>query len=370
MGKWEIVRFEKVLTIINGKNQKQVENPDGKYPIYGSGGVMGYADNYICDKNTVVIGRKGTINRPIFVEEPFWNVDTAFGLSPNPSLLLPKFLYYFCTAFDFEQLNTTVTIPSLTKANLLKVQIPLPPLDVQQKITDVLDKASALIELRKAQLDKLDLLVKSQFIEMFGRVDDNPKRFEIRSLDDVCKKITDGKHGGCELEAGSGYYYVGAREIYNGKIHYNTAQEITYRDFEESYRRCNLENGDFVIVNTGATIGKTAIANASLTTKTLLQKSVALIKVKQDKLLPVFLQYCYITNPIMYKVESSSAQPNLLLSNIKNTSIFVPPIDLQNQFAAFIQQVDKSKIALQKSLEKLELNYNSLMQKCFRGDLF
>ena len=83
-------RFSDVLTIINGKNQKGVENPHGKYPIYGSGGIMGYADDFICNGQTVIIGRKGSINKPIFVDGPFWNVDTAFGLSAQTDILLPK----------------------------------------------------------------------------------------------------------------------------------------------------------------------------------------------------------------------------------------------------------------------------------------
>ena len=65
--------FKDILEIKNGKNQRAVEDPKGKYPIYGSGGIMGYANDYICHANTVVIGRKGNINKPIYVEEPFWN---------------------------------------------------------------------------------------------------------------------------------------------------------------------------------------------------------------------------------------------------------------------------------------------------------
>lgn len=130
-------RFSDVLTIINGKNQKGVENPHGKYPIYGSGGIMGYADDFICNGQTVIIGRKGSINKPIFVDGPFWNVDTAFGLSAQTDILLPKYLYYFCEKFDFEQLNTTVTIPSLTKANLLNIEIKLPSLSEQEIIVSL-----------------------------------------------------------------------------------------------------------------------------------------------------------------------------------------------------------------------------------------
>ena len=135
----ETKKFIDILEIYNGKNQKSVENPDGKYPIYGSGGVMGRADEYICPAETVVIGRKGSINNPIFVTEPFWNVDTAFGLVARKEVLLPKYLFYFCRYFDFEKLNTTVTIPSLTKANLLKIEIPIPSIIEQKSIVTKLN---------------------------------------------------------------------------------------------------------------------------------------------------------------------------------------------------------------------------------------
>ena len=132
--------FCDVLEIKNGKNQKAVENPKGAYPIYGSGGIMGYADDYICKADTVVIGRKGSINNPIYVEEPFWNVDTAFGLEARQDVLKPRYLYYFCKKFDFERLNKAVTIPSLTKSDLLKIKINLPDIDQQQVVIDKLMK--------------------------------------------------------------------------------------------------------------------------------------------------------------------------------------------------------------------------------------
>jgi len=166
-------RFSEVLDIKNGRSQRNVENPNGRYPIYGSGGIMGYADNYICEAETVIIGRKGSINNPIFVTEPFWNVDTAFGLFAKRENLLPKYLYYFCKNYDFEKLNTTVTIPSLTKVNLLQIDIPLPPLVEQRKIAAILDKTSNLIAERKKQIENLDLLVKSRFSS------DNRQRLEV-----------------------------------------------------------------------------------------------------------------------------------------------------------------------------------------------
>jgi len=133
---WDVMTWNSVLTIKNGRNQKQVENPTGKYPICGSGGVMGYADDYITEKNSVIVGRKGNINKPILMREKFWNVDTAFGLEPNTDILLVDYLYLYCLLFDFETLNKAVTIPSLTKSDLLNIDMPVPPIDLQNEFAE------------------------------------------------------------------------------------------------------------------------------------------------------------------------------------------------------------------------------------------
>lgn len=189
-----------------------------------------------------------------------------------------------------------------------------------------------IISLRKEELQKLDDLIKARFVEMFGILENPVQDFRRATLKELCCKITDGKHGGCTKKEGTKRYFVGAREIYDDEVHYDTAPEINIEEFEKEYKRCNIERGDFLIVNTGATIGKSAIATDLRTEYTLLQKSVALLKVKQHLLNPVFLKWCYKVNTKMYMVESASAQPNLLLSKINATEIYVPDIGLQKQF--------------------------------------
>ena len=110
---WDIYNWEKVIDIKNGKNQKKVAQENGEYAIFGSGGEMGRANDFITPAFSVIIGRKGNINDPILITEPVWNVDTAFGLVPNIEMLLHDYLYLFCVFFDFLRLNKTVTIPSL-----------------------------------------------------------------------------------------------------------------------------------------------------------------------------------------------------------------------------------------------------------------
>ncbi|VPF31459.1 type I restriction-modification system, S subunit [Streptococcus pneumoniae] len=133
---WKVSKWNEILTIRNGKNQKQVEDADGKFPIYGSGGIMGYAKDWIVKKNSVIIGRKGNINKPILVRENFWNVDTAFGLEPVLEKINSEYLFYFCQLYNFEKLNKAVTIPSLPITKLKKILLPLPPLALQNEFAD------------------------------------------------------------------------------------------------------------------------------------------------------------------------------------------------------------------------------------------
>lgn len=141
---WDIYNWEKVIDIKNGKNQKKVVQETGKYAIFGSGGEMGRANDFITPAFSVIIGRKGNINDPILITEPVWNVDTAFGLVPDTDVLLHDYLYWFCCFFDFLRLNKTVTIPSLRKVDLYEIQIPIPPIELQQKFSNIVEKVNGI----------------------------------------------------------------------------------------------------------------------------------------------------------------------------------------------------------------------------------
>ena len=360
-----MAKFSEVLSITNGKNQRKVENPNGRYPIYGSGGIMGYADDYLCDAETVIIGRKGSINKPIFVEEPFWNVDTAFGLVANRSVLLPKYLFYFCIYFDFEQLNTTVTIPSLTKANLLNIEMKLPSLIVQQGIVERLSKVDELIALRKEQLIKLDKLVKSRFIELFGTIHDNKFGYEIKTLQDVCEQIKDGTHQTPTYtdDSVNGYKFLSSKDVTTGKIDWAHLKYIPEELHNELYARIAPRKGDILLAKNGTT-GIAAIVD---------RDEIFDIYVSLALLRPIEMKSVYLwaaINSVETKQQFDSSLkgigvPNLHLGEIKKAKIIVPPMGEQKRFAAFVEQTDKSKLAIQQSLTKLELLKKSLMQEYF-----
>ena len=165
---WEIKKLGEVCGIINGKNQKSVENPNGEYVICGSGGIMGRANDYICPENSVIIGRKGNINRPILMREKYWNVDTAFGLVPNTDSLLVDYLYIFTQEYDFEQLNVAVTIPSLRKTDIAEISLPLPPLSLQQSFAAKVSAIEAQKQAITQSIHHTEALLAQRMDNYFG----------------------------------------------------------------------------------------------------------------------------------------------------------------------------------------------------------
>ena len=358
-----MARFSEVLSIINGRNQAAVENPNGKYPIYGSGGIMGYADDYLCEANTVVIGRKGTINKPIYVETPLWNVDTAFGLRANEDVLLPKYLYYFCEKFDFERLNTTVTIPSLTRMRLLDVEIPLPPMEQQRHIAAVLDKVCALISIGKQQLAKLDELVKARFVEMFGDPVSNPQKWEtmsFASLGTLARGVSKTRPRDLPELLGGKYPLVQTGEVANAGT-YIEHYKNTYSDL--GLAQSKLWPKGTLCITIAANIAHTGI----LAFDACFPDSIVGF-ISGDKTNQLFVHYWFVFfQKILDAQATQVAQKNINLKILSALQVIVPPLSLQEKFSGFAKQTDKAKLTIHRSLDRLETLKNSLMQEYFGG---
>ena len=152
---WEEKTIEYFAKIVHGKNQKEVLDSNGSYPIYGSGGnIMGYANAYLCDAGTTILGRKGTIDNPLFINEKFWNVDTAFGIIAKDNCN-KKFLYYSIKNIDWAKRNTGTTLPSLTQNVVYNVEMCAPSLSEQQSIVATLDSLKSKVDQLQANFDKI-----------------------------------------------------------------------------------------------------------------------------------------------------------------------------------------------------------------------
>ena len=191
------------------------------------------------------------------------------------------------------------------------------------------------------------------------------------SLDDVCNNITDGKHGDCQNERASGYYFISAKDIFDGEIHYENAREITKQDFLDANKRTNLEPGDILLTNSG-TIGKLAIIkNCPKTAKTTFQKSVAILKPITDKVAVEYLYNCLLQNQKrLENVSAGSSQRNLLLATLKSFDIVFPnALDEQEKIGKILSFAD-SQIQSEKTYKSnLTQLKKGLMQKLLTGKI-
>ena len=134
-------KWKDVLAIINGKAYGEEYQEEGKYPICGSAGVMGYGNKKLCEHDTIILGRKGNIDKPIYMNEDYWIVDTAFCLLPKKDIIHPVYLYYWCKQFDFQKLNKQAVLPSLTRSDLEQIEIQVPKMEDQMMFVKVVQQA-------------------------------------------------------------------------------------------------------------------------------------------------------------------------------------------------------------------------------------
>ena len=166
-GRFKVKRWKDILDILNGRDYKNVLVNKGGYPVYGSGGIIARANDYICPAGTIIIGRKGSINNPILVNEKFWNVDTAFGIVPKETIN-KNYLFYFCKQYNFNRLNKATTLPSLTKQDLLEIEINVPDLEKQVKFSRFVDQINKLKSDVQKSINETQLLMDSLMQEYFG----------------------------------------------------------------------------------------------------------------------------------------------------------------------------------------------------------
>ena len=156
-------QWKEVVEIINGKDYKSIQVEDGGYPVYGTGGEMARASDYLSPANSILLGRKGTIDKPLLIREKYWNVDTAFGAVPDEKVLHYVYFYWHCKTIDFNVLNKGTTLPSTTKVDLLNLWIKIPSMEEQTRFGSIVEQADksksviqkALVYLNDIQSDEL-----------------------------------------------------------------------------------------------------------------------------------------------------------------------------------------------------------------------
>lgn len=368
MGKWEMVRLGDVCDNASSNiAQKDLVDCDGAYPVYGASGLIKYVNFYTHKCEYVAVVKDGAgIGRTTLMPAKSSVIGTMQAIIPRKSID-SRYLYYAITAMNLAKYHTGATIPHIYFKDYKNESLCLPPLPVQKQIAHVLDLTSALIEKHKAQLDKLDLLMKSQFVKTFGSVHHNLE-YKYVPLAELTKVVSGGTPSRDKKEYWNNgtIKWVKTTELQNCEL-FDTDEKITQDGLDNSSAKI-VPPSTILIAMYGQ--GKTRGMTAFLTVEATTNQACACI-LPSDKINQRYLwHYIKLSYRKLRELAKGGNQPNLNGNMIKQFPILLPPIALQTQFADFVQQVDAQKQLLQSALEKLEQNYKSLMQKCLRGEIF
>lgn len=288
--------------------------------------------------------------------------------------LYSKYLEYVLMYIKPARLINDISYPSIRLSDISKFKIPLPPLEVQKRIVEVLDQSQSLIDNRKAQLKYLDNLIEATFYDMFGDPVRNEKGWEIERLGNLSFLITKGSSPtwqGIEyVDDENQVMFITSENVREGYLDL-TKRKFLERKFNEIQNRSILKRGDFLINIVGASIGRACEFNLDVTAN--INQAVSLVRIDHKKVKSKFLLVFLNSKgaSLQYNLmKVSVAQANLSLQNIGDLQIPIPPIHLQNEFAHKVEEIELYKARLNQSLSLLEDNYHSLMQRAFKGELF
>lgn len=352
---WVTKRLGEVCEIINGKNQAEVADSSGAYPIYGSGGIMGRANSFRCPAGCTVIGRKGSINNPLYVAEPFWNVDTAYALSPKD--VDAKYLFYFCRSFDFGTLNCGTTIPSLTTTIVKDVQMPLAPLAEQKRIVAKIDAAFEKIDRLKANAERNLANAKELFQSALNEAMRPKPGWVEKRLNEIFNFID--YRGKTPTKLTSGIPLITAKNIRMGYLDYSCRDYISQEEFETRQSRGVARRGD-ILFTTEAPLG--FVAMADLDTFSTGQRVITFQQYPdrtekiENRFYYFYLQARAFQDEIRRLATGATAQ-GIKASRLKEIKVALPPIDDQRSLVSVLDRMMKGAI-------KLQSNYTRLIADC------
>ena len=390
-GNWKIVKIGEVCEFINGdrgknypslgdfvdrgipfintghlkENRIYIENMNyitqEKYDRLGSGKVK-KGDILYClrgslGKHAIVNGEEGAIASSLVI------------LRTNDEKIKAEYLSILLDTNNImlqqTKANNGSSQPNLSAASVKIFDIPLPSLETQKQIVTIFDKASQLIDLRKQQLAKMDLLIKSKFIAMFGDPVTNPMEWQAGCIRDVVSEV---KYGTSKPSVANGeFVYLRMNNItYDGHLDLSNLKYIDIPDNEvEKYI---VKKGDVLFnrTNSKELVGKTCVFGEKIP----MVIAGYIIRVRPNKkansyYISAVLNSHYGKTTLFGMCKSIIGQANINAQELQDIKINIPPIELQNQFAAFVTTVEQQKAVMQASLEKLEINYKSLMQQYF-----
>ena len=395
---WTIKRFKYCAQICNGGEYSDIEVEEGGYPVIGSGGEFARASKFSYCGKSVLLGRKGTVDKPLFVDGAFLCVDTMF-YTKIKDFVYEKYLYYCALCFPFDYYVTSTALPSMTQRDLGSQEIAVPPKKEQKAIADFLDKECAQIDSIAADLEKQIALLqqykksliaetvtkgldnsvpmKDSGVEWIGEIPVGWELSRIKYLTDNHHPypIGDGDHGMIKADdyLTEGIPYIRVLNLTWGSGLNLENLVFISKEMNSLIKNSELKPNDILIAKTGATIGKTAIVPDSLPVSNTTSHvgKITLANVHDAK----YFYYVMTSSIVQKQIQDISAmqstRPELGIEGLKNLILTVPPFDIQQHIARFLDdhcaKIDRVLHEKGKQLSVIKQHKKSLIYEYVTG---
>lgn len=353
---WALGSLKHLAWIRNGRDYKEVESPDGEYPVIGSGGQFANATRYLYDGESVLLGRKGTIDKPLYIHGRFWTVDTMFYTEVAAGASA-KFLYYNALTIPFQYYSTSTALPSMTQGDLLNHPCAIPALEEQNQIARFLDHETAridalieeqqrLIELLKEKRQAVISLavtkgldptvpMKDSGVEWLGEV---PAHWEVTRLRRICVEINDINHV-MPVAVESGVPFLSAKDLLDdGTLNFTEdIKMISESDFMTLSKKICPRRGDIIYSRIGACLGKARLVETD--DRFLVSYSCCVVRVIESIACPRFIQHLLDGEMILTEARMRTqgiGVPDLGLGEIGRFPIALPPVREQQLIARYL----------------------------------
>ena len=370
---WKTVKLGEVLTIKYGKDHKALGA--GNIPVYGSGGIMRYADKAIYEKPSILIPRKGSLNNIFYVDKPFWTVDTMFWSIIDTKKADPHFLFYAICKLDFAGINVGSAVPSLTVPVIEAVELPLPPLETQRRIAAILSSLDDKIEnnnrINRNLEAQAQALFKSWFVDFEPWGGSMPEDWKEVSLNEMTSKFGTGLNPRKNFKLGEGEnYYVTIKNMGNNRVYLDDrCDKVTDEAIEKINKRSKLQAGDLLFSGIG-TIGRVALVTETPTNWNTSESVFNLHPANNisSEFLYVLLLSDVFQNYVKIHAQGG-VQQGIRMASLKDYKMYIPEDSKMKQFDSLIIPIITRIKNIDKENDRLADLRNTLLPKLMKGEI-
>ena len=362
--------LKELATIRYGKNQKNVVSLDGSFPIYGTGGLMGYASKYLYDKPPVLIGRKGTIDKVRYVTHPFWTVDTLFYTEINDAIVLPHFLYYVLSLLDLRKYNEGTSIPSLRTETLNRLELYIPPLSEQKKILSFIEPIEEKIDINsrinRNLSEQAAALYKSWFVDFEPFEGEKPDDWNDGTVGDLANEIVCGKTPSTKKEEyyGKDVPFVTIPDMHGCIYTVHTERKLSVLGADSQSKKTLPKNS--ICVSCIGTAGLVVLLSEPSQTN---QQINTIVPKANYSPYYIYLMMDTMAETINKLGQAGSTIVNLNKTQFGKMEVMIPSVAAMSDFDEIVEPMFKEILSNQIENKELLLLRDELLPKLMVGDI-